>query len=402
MTSPEPTSQDIVVAGAGYAGLHVAQRMGGWLRRHPEVNLTVVDERDHHELVVELPRVATGTREEHAVRVPLDGLLGPQIHYKQVSVTGFDLPGRRLLANSGPIPYSLLVVALGSRSNDFHIPGLAERVLTPYSAEEAQAVWDAVNESVQRAASAQSTEEQQRLMTIVIGGGGSTGVELAGGFAEELPELARKYGVPPERSRVILVEAGHTILAGSSPDLIAKAGKILRDLGVQVRTNSIVAAGTPSGLELKSGETIEGGVFVWAGGVKAPSVVQGCGFEIGYNGRIKVDQYLRALDHTEVFVAGDMASVVDPSTGRALSPLAQTAIEEGESVARNLQATLEGQPLKPFKFMNKGFVVSVGGRTGVAEVAGLTIGGRLAHMLKDSIEWEYRQSVKHLRGWGAA
>ena len=82
-----------------------------------------------------------------------------------------------------------------------------------------------------------------------------------------------------------------------------------------------------------------------------------------------------------------------------LPPLAQVALEEGETVARNLAAELKGQPLEAFSFRDKGFVVSVGPRRGVADIAGITAGGRLAHLLKDAIEWEYRQSVRHLRGW---
>jgi NADH dehydrogenase len=166
-----------------------------------------------------------------------------------------------------------------------------------------------------------------------------------------------------------------------------------------VRTNAAIAEALPEGVRLKGGEVIEGNVFVWAGGVKAPALVAGLGLEVGYNGRIKVDQYLRALDHPEIFVAGDLASVVDPETGRALPPLAQIALEEGDTVAYNLQAELYGRPLRAFQFHDKGFVVSIGGERGVADVVGRTISGRLGHVLKDAIEWEYRQSVKHLRGW---
>jgi NADH dehydrogenase len=82
-----------------------------------------------------------------------------------------------------------------------------------------------------------------------------------------------------------------------------------------------------------------------------------------------------------------------------LPPLAQVALEEGETVARNLDAELNGRPLETFTFHDKGFVVSVGTRRGVADIAGITTGGHLAHLLKDAIEWEYRQSVQHLRGW---
>jgi NADH dehydrogenase len=175
----------------------------------------------------------------------------------------------------------------------------------------------------------------------------------------------------------------------------------LRDLGVEIHTNSLIARVTERGFVLKSGEVFEGGVIVWAGGVKAPDVIAGSGLPVGHNGRVKVDRFLRALDHPDVYVAGDIASVVNPDTGRALPPMAQIAIAEGDTAATNLLAELDGGELEPFAFRDKGFVVSVGGRSGVADVAGRTFGGRAAHILKDAIEWEYRQSVKHLRGWSA-
>ena len=388
----------IVVAGAGYAGLHVALRLTARLRNNPAVELTLVDRHDYHQALTELPRVAAGTRAADAVRIPLQDVLAERVRFVQAEISGFDLAGRRVLTGAGPIGWSRLVLALGSRPNDFAIPGLAERALSLYSASDAQQVWSAVNRALEDAAAA-DPERQQRLATVVVGGGGATGVELAGELAEMLPEVATRHGLASDRPAVLLVEAGPTILAGSSPQLIDNATRILSDLGVQVRTNAMVAAATEEGFRLKGGQLVEGGVFVWAGGVKAPELVVGSGLPIGHNGRVKVDRYLRVLDHPEVYVAGDLASVVDPRSGHVLPPLAQVALEEGETVARNLDAELEGRPLEAFTFHDKGFVVSVGTRRGVADIAGITSGGRLAHLLKDLIEWEYRQSVTHLRGW---
>jgi NADH dehydrogenase len=343
------------------------------------VELTLVDRHDYHQALTELPRVAAGTRAADAVRIPLQDVLAERVRFVQAEISGFDLPGRRVLTTAGPIGWSRLVLALGSRPNDFAIPGLAVRAMSLYSASDAQRVWAAVNRA--------------------LGGGGATGVELAGELADMLPEVASSHGLAPDRPAVLLVEAGPTILAGSSPQLIDNATRILSDLGVQVRTNAMVAAATEEGFRLKGGQLVEGGVFVWAGGVKAPELVVGSGLPVGHNGRVKVDRYLRVLDHPEVYVAGDLASVVDPRSGHVLPPLAQVALEEGETVARNLDAELEGRPLEAFTFHDKGFVVSVGTRRGVADIAGITSRGRLAHMLKDLIEWEYRQSVTHLRGW---
>jgi NADH dehydrogenase len=389
----------VVVAGAGYAGLHVALRLTAKLRDNPAVELTLVDRHDYHQVLTELPRVAGGTRAADAVRIPLQDMLDERVRFVQTEINDFDLPGRRLLTEAGPIGWTWLVLALGSRPNDFAIPGLAERTLSLYSANDAERVWAAVNKALDDAAAVADPQRQRCLATVVVGGGGATGVELAGELAEMLPDVAEDHGLAPDRPAVLLVEAGPTILAGSSPRLIEKASRVLSDLRVKVRTNAVVAVATEEGFRLKDGQLVEGGVFVWAGGVKAPKLVADSGLPTGHNGRVKVDRYLRALDHPEIYVAGDLASVVDLGTGHVLPPLAQVALEEGETVARNLDAELGGRPLEAFTFHDKGFVVSVGTRRGVADVAGITTAGRLAHLLKDVIEWEYRQSVRHLRGW---
>jgi len=392
----------IVVAGAGYAGLHVALRLAAKLRGDRATELVLVDRHDYHQLRTELPRVAGGTRDAEAVRIPLEDLLAARVRFVQTDISGFDLPGRRLLTEAGPIGWHRLVLALGSGPNDFAIPGLAERALSLYSSGDAERVWAAVGEALTAAAAVTDPEEQRRMATVVVGGGGATGVELAGELAEMMPKEAILRGLAPDQPAVRLVEAGPTILAGSSAELIGKADKILADLGVEVHTNAEIAAATEDGFRLKDGQLVKGGVFVWAGGLKAPAVVADSELPTGYNGHVKVDRFLRVLDHPDIYAAGDLASVVDPRTGHVLPSLAQVALEEGETVARNLGAELKGKPLEAFAFHDKGIVVSVGTRRGVSDVAGITAGGRLAHVLKDAIEWEYRQSVKHLRGWDPA
>jgi len=398
-TSTAESSGPIVIAGAGYAGLHVALRLAAKLRNQPTVELNLIDRHDYHQAITELPRVAGGTRAADAVRIPLQDVLASRVRFIQTEITGFDFAGQRLLTGKGPIRWRRLVLALGSRPNDFAIPGLAERTLSLYSASDAERVWAAVNETLAAAAAATDPGRQRRLATVVVGGGGATGVELAGELAEMLPAVAPGHGLAPGLPAVQLVEAGPTILAGSSPQLIDKAAKILSDLRVQVRTNATIAAATEEGFRLKDGQLVEGGVFVWAGGLEAPELVADSGLPTGHNGRVKVDKYLRVLDRPDIYVAGDLASVVDPRTGHVLPPLAQVALEEGETVARNLDAELKGKRLEAFTFHDKGFVVSVGTRRGVADIAGITTGGHMAHLLKDAIEWEYRQSVRHLRGW---
>src|SRR5262245_28382294 len=166
-------SGQIVVAGAGYAGLHVALRLTAKLRNHPAVELTLVDRHDYHQAITELPRVAGGTRAADAVRIPLQDLLAERVRFVQTEITGFDLAGRRLLTGAGPIGWTRLVLALGSRPNDFAIPGLAQRTLSVYSADDAERVWEAVGKTLAAAAAEADPGRQRRLATVVVGGGGA-------------------------------------------------------------------------------------------------------------------------------------------------------------------------------------------------------------------------------------
>src|SRR5262249_20190165 len=177
--------------------------------------------------------------------------------FVQTEIGGFDLAGRRLLTGAGPIGWGRLGLALGSRPNDFAIPGLAERALSLYSADDAQRVWAAANQALDAAAAAPDPEQQRRLAPVVVGGGGATGVELAGELAEILPEVASRHGLAPERPAVQLVEAGPTILAGSSPQLIDKATKTLSDLWGQGRTSAAIAPPAEEGLPLPDRQPAE-------------------------------------------------------------------------------------------------------------------------------------------------
>src|SRR2546429_1550443 len=168
----------IVVAGAGYAGLHVILRLTAKLRNHPEVELTRVDRSAYHQAITELPRVAGGTGAADAVRIPLQDMLATRVRFVQTEINGFDLAGRRLLTDAGPIGWSRLVLALGSRPNDFAIPGLAQRALSVYSASDAERVWAAVSKALTAAAAAADPEQQRRLATVVVGCRGAPSGEL--------------------------------------------------------------------------------------------------------------------------------------------------------------------------------------------------------------------------------
>jgi hypothetical protein len=133
----------IVIAGAGYAGLHAALRLATKLKDDPGVELTLIDRHDYHQALTELPRVAAGTRAADEVRIPLERVLAERVRFVETEVVGFDLRGQALETKDGPVAYTRLVLALGSRPNDFAIPGLAERTISLYSVDDAERVWAA-------------------------------------------------------------------------------------------------------------------------------------------------------------------------------------------------------------------------------------------------------------------
>jgi len=387
-----PSGPKVVVVGGGFAGLSALSAL-----QHSNLDVTLVDRNVYSTFQPLLYQVATAGLTSADVAYALWSITrrtGARFH--KGLLTKVDAERRTISLDDGfELPYDYLILATGVSANFFGIPGADKNSICMYTRSDAVAVRERIMDELE----SRSWEGNKAGLSITIAGGGATGVELAGELAETLPKAASRYGLAPDLPSVRLVEAGPTILAGSSPQLIDKAARILSDLGVRVRTNATIAAATEEGFRLTDGQLVEGGVFVWAGGLKAPGLVADSELPTGHNGRVKVDRYLRVLDHPEIYVAGDLASVTDPRTGHVLPPLAQVALEEGETVARNLDAELEDKPLEAFTFRDKGFVVSVGTRRGVADIAGITTGGRLAHGLKDAIEWEYRQSVKHLRGW---
>ena len=377
----------IVVTGAGYAGLHVALRLTAKLRNNPVVEVTLVHRHDYHQVLTELPRVAGLTRPAPARAHPAAGRAGPGGPLRPDRDQWFG-PARPAGAHRGGAEdrWTRLVLALGSLPYDFAIPGLAQRALSLYSAGDAERVWVVVNKALDAAAAATDPERQRRLATVVVGGGGATGVELAGELAEILPDVASGHGLAPDRPAVLLVEAGPTILASSSPQLIDNATRILSDFpgragphqrdGRRRGRGGLPAQGRPAG----------GGRRVRLGGWgEGADLVVGSGLPIGHNGRVKVYRHLRVLDHPQILTIRPGRPCPRPGCPahrQLLPPLAQVALEEGETVARNLDAeVLQGPPLEAFTFHDKGFVVSVGTRRGVADIAGITGSGRLAHLL---------------------
>jgi NADH dehydrogenase len=413
---------EIVILGAGYGGLHVAQRLSSLLRDVRPADaapngILLVDRQHQTQLTTELPRLVGGERADGEFDIDLDRLVDAKmVRLLPAEVTAIRPAERRVDTAGGPIEYRYLVIALGSVSNDFGIPGVAEHMRQFLTTEDAHGLRIAAARAIEDAARVEQDNREidladlQRRLTVLIVGAGPTGVEVAGELTEfmagEWEAQRRVAGEPPDyrlpRPHIILADAAPTILPGWSGKTIDDATAALGELGVEIRLNAPVARAEPERVTLKDGTVVEAGVLVWAGGVRAPKWLADAGLPTGSAGRVQVDRFQRVPGHEEIYVIGDSALVKDEKTGRPLPPTAALALREGETAALALAATLQGHdPSRVLKPLTGG-AVSVGRGRGAANLLGIEVKGKSAHAVKDLIEWEYRESITRLSGYSAA
>lgn len=390
---------DILILGAGYGGLQVAQKLRNELPGDDAASVTLINRHSFHSLLIELPVVAGGDIPQQDVEISLDRLIeGGRIEFVQASVIGFDFTNNTVQTDKGDFGYGKLVIALGSETNFYKISG-RENALTCITTTDAARIRATVETNFAAAKTETDPDLRRRLLTFAVGGAGATGVELAGELAEFTQALAKQH-MPDVTPHVILFEGTPAVLPGFPADLVKKATDILRDLHVDLRPSHKVAAIEPNTVVIDSGERISVGMFVWTGGVKPVAILGESGLTLGVGGRVVVDEYLRLVDHPDVYVIGDNALIFDPETERPVPPTAQSAVVQGRQVAENLLAERKGRQSKPFKLVNFGTLVSVGSAKAVGTVFGRNMAGRSVHLLKDLLDWEYRQAVSLLGGRG--
>ncbi|KGR77863.1 NAD(P)/FAD-dependent oxidoreductase [Ureibacillus manganicus] len=390
-------SKEIVILGAGYGGLLTAQTLRKYLSKE-EAKITVVNKYPTHQLITELHRLAGGTIAEKAISFELEKLFkGKDVNVVIQEVKSFSVANKEVfLANGAAISYDILVVALGSQTGYFGIPGLEENSMVLKSVEDANRIYNHIESKIASFAKTKDAADG----TIVIGGGGLTGVELVGEVVDNLPNIAVKYGVDPKDIQIKLVEAGPKILPVLPDDLIARATESLAKRGVEFLTGLPVTSVEGNIISLKDGSTITANTFVWTGGVAALPVVQESGLECD-RGKAIIDEYLRSKSHQEVFVVGDASVALPADGGRPLyAPTAQNAWQMGETAGYNIFATIREQKLKEFSPIDSGTLASLGRKDGVATVGGnkIPLKGLPASLMKEASHVRYLSHIKALHG----
>jgi NADH dehydrogenase len=379
MTQRSFARPKVVIIGGGFAGLYAAKRLAG-----EAVDITLVDRKNHHTFQPLLYQVALAVLSPGEIASPLRHIVRSARNVKTLlaEVAGFDLSARRVkLTNGAQLAYDYLIVAAGARHAYFghddweaDAPGL-------------KTIEDAV-EIRRRLLLAFENAEREALLgvrrdppTFSVVGGGPTGVELAGAIADLARlALAKDFkAIDTSKARVRLYEGGSRVLATFSEQSSRRAKEQLRQLGVEVFTDSMVTAVEPGRIKVAD-QWAATDVTLWATGVAASPLGRELGAKIDRAGRVLIEPDLSVPGHREIFVIGDMSALTDES-GRPVPGLAAAATQQGKAAGENILRDLRDEPRQAFRYRDRGTMATVGHHRAVAEFGGTRLSGLFAWLL---------------------
>jgi NADH dehydrogenase len=374
---PDPLNRPrVVIIGGGFGGIAASKAL-----RSANVAVTLIDRTNHFIFQPLLYQVATAALSPSDITAPIRWILRHQrnVEVLMAEVREID-PQRKVVRVDDAlreIPFDYLIVATGSRHAYFghnewepYAPGLK-------AIEDASEIRRRFLLAYENAEKTDDAKEREELLTFVIVGGGPTGVELAGA----MPYIAKKALSPDFRridthkTRVILVEAGPRILPTFPDALAARAHRDLNDLGVEVRTSSTVTGVDAEGVSIGS-EKIRARTAFWAAGNLASPLGQFFGVPLDRAGRIQVNPDLSLPGIPSIFIAGDLAALVQD--GRLIPGVGPAAIQEGRAAAKNIRRELKGEPRKPFHYWNKGDLATIGRSRAIADLGWIRFSGWFA------------------------
>ena len=376
--------QRIVVLGGGFGGVYAAIHLEKLLARVETVEICLVSRDNFFLFTPMLHEIAASDLEITNIVNPLRKLLR-KVEVLVGDVNEIDLPNKQVLISHGyrnhslRIDYDHLVIALGSITNFYDIPGLADLAIPMKSVRDAIQLRAQIIRHLEEANSECNPADRQSLLTFVVAGGGFAGVETVAALNDFVREALPFYpNLSEDMLRIMLVHSGPVILPELGESLGRYTQKVLAERGVEIRLNTRVKNMTEDKVFLPYHIPIPCRTLVWTAGTVPSPLISSlpCSKE---RGRIVVNQFLQVCDRPDVWAAGDCAFVPDiRNPGQSHPPTAQHAIREGKVVAQNIAAALLGLPQKPFSFKTIGLLASIGRRTGVARVLGFNFSGFFA------------------------
>lgn len=408
MTRIEHNKSRVIVVGGGFSGLNFIRHLSP-----SNFDVTLVDKNNFNYFTPLLYQVATGFLEPSSISYPLRKLVNAKgFNFRQGELSSIDSANNSIkLADGDELEYDHLVIAAGTKTNFFGNAGMNERAFELKEMADALAMRNAFIKVLERASVETDPETRKRLLTIVIAGGGPTGVEVAGMLAEmnerivgaDYPELNG------ERLVIHVVDGAPYLLAPMSGKSQRAAFEILTGLGVKVHLNELVTLYENETVYLSGGKWIDASTLIWSAGVMAQSFKGIRPEAIGKGGRLHTDVFNKVIGHDHIYAIGDMGiQFTDPVYPNGHPQLAQPAIQQGKTLARNLNALAKGKTPKPFKYFDRGDMAIIGKGYALADLFKhrVHLGGLLGLLawlfIHVSSLVNYNNKVKTLYNWAIA
>jgi NADH dehydrogenase len=365
----------VVIIGGGFGGLYAAKALGG-----ADVQVTLLDRKNHHVFQPLLYQVATAGLNPADIASPIRHVVKRQKNTEVwlAEVERIDLDKKCVVFDGGTIPYDFLIVATGATHGYFGHDDWAAEAPGLKSIEDALKIRKKIFFAYEAAERLDDQEARRPWLTFVVVGGGPTGVELAGTLVEIAQKTLKRdfRRIHSDEARVVLLEAGPSILPAYVPKLREKARKQLEGLGCEVRTGALVTNIDEHGVSIGA-ERIASKCVLWAAGVAASPLAKHLDAKLDKAGRVIVEADLSVPGHPEVFVVGDLAAA--KWKGDALGPgVAGAAVQGGRHTAKNIVRRLAGKETLPFHYVDKGSLATIGRMAAVADIGPFKLSGIIA------------------------
>ena len=374
---PSLSQKRIVIVGAGFAGLKLAQHLA-----NIAYQVVLIDRNNYHQFQPLFYQVATAGLEPSAISFPLRKVFqhAHNVHIRVADTEQIDTHKKLIYTNLGELSYDYLVLAVGASTNFFGNKNISERAMPMKSVSEALALRNRILQNLEDAILAENTEDRLGLMNIVVVGGGPTGVEVSGTLAEMKKNILPKDY--PELNfaemNIYLLEASPNVLNVMSAISAKKAREYLEKLGVKVSTQTHVNDFDGKNVFLGDGTTIRTNTLIWAAGVAANKVTGIDPVAIGRANRIKVDRFNKVEGQDAVFALGDLALMIEDKYPNGHPQLAQPAMQQAVNLAKNFKNMLQNKPMKPFTYKDLGSMATIGKNKAVVELPFIKFQGFIA------------------------
>ncbi len=368
----------IVIIGGGFAGLQLAKTLA-----NKDVNVVLIDKQNHHQFQPLFYQVASGRLEPSSISFPFRKIFqkSKNIDFRMADIVKIIPEENKLMtAYDRTVTYDHLVIATGCKTNFFGNKELSENAFSMKTTQESIDIRNKILFSFEKEIFARPAEKQA-WMNIIIVGGGPTGVELSGAFAELKNEILPKdyHNIDISKFNIILLEGSENTLNNMSEESRIASRKYLEELGVVVKTNTILKNFDGNVAQLSNGEEIPTKNVIWAAGVTG-NIIEGLNPEQIVRNRYKVDRYNRLVGYDNIYALGDIAFMETPNYPNGHPQVANVAINQAKNLGKNILKSLKnkGEQLNEYEYNDLGMMATVGKHKAVVELPFLKIKGPVA------------------------